>query len=79
MGPLQCKHPGGCPYKVPHVSVAFRTIMYETAVHRTTLEGSICVCVNGPQADWAVVALSSVGELHLAREGACSPGSSVPC
>ena len=53
--------------------------MYETAVHGTTLEGTICVCVNGPQADWAVVALSSVGELHLARQGACSPGSSVPC
>lgn len=51
------------------MSVAFRTIMYETAVHRTTLEGTICVCVNGPQAAWAVVALSSVGELHLAREG----------
>lgn len=84
MGPLQCKHPeelpGGCPYKVPCVSVAFRTIMYETVVHCTTLESTICVSVyvNGPQADWAVVALSSVDELHLAREVACSPGSSAP-
>lgn len=83
MGPLQCKHPeelpGDLSLQGPCVSVAFRTIVCETdcALHNSR-EHHLCQCLNGPQVDWAVVALSSVDELHLAREGACSPGSSAP-